>query len=142
MKQENNREIHGAMMINQTVNWQINVAGDGLWSNQSALVRIIRVEADVHEPGEWGELRAYFDARTWDVDSQGLIYTDTRWIQEFRAMMKTLGFSPMAVEDISYSEQGMQGNDYVSMDVSEAFLREAEPMYRWAINKMAVNNLA
>ena len=134
--------IHGTTMINQPVNWQINVAGDGLWSNQPALVRIAQVTLHVLEPGEWGELRAYFDARTWDVEAQGLIYTDRRWIEEFRAMMKTLGFTPIAVDDISYSEQGMQGVDYVSMDVSENFLREAEPLYRWTINKTAVNDLA
>lgn len=128
--------------MDQKINWQVNVAGDGLWSTHSALVRMVRVELNVLEPGEWGELRAYFDTATWDVSSQGLIYTDRQWIAEFRAMMKSMGFSPIAVDDINYSEQGMQGNDYVSMDVSEKFLREAEPMYRWTINKTAINSVA
>jgi hypothetical protein len=33
----------------------------------------------------------------------------------------------------------MQGEDYVSMDVGAEFMREAEPMYRWLINKETVN---
>jgi hypothetical protein len=67
-----------------------------------------------------------------------LIYTDPRWIGEFRALMRSLGFTSQACEDINYSEQGMQGDNYVSMDVGPPFLREAEPMYRWLINRQPV----
>lgn len=130
-------------MLNQTVNWQLHTSGEGLWSQFEKTVTVLRVKlAYCNDEGNFGELRAYFDTRTWDIDQLGLIYTDPRWINEFRALMRSLGFTSTACDDISYSEQGMQGEDYVSMDVGEDFLREAEPMYRWAINKTAVNTLA
>jgi hypothetical protein len=126
-------------MLNKKVNWQLNVAGDGYWSSFQGLVRVTQIElAYTNDEGNFGELRAFFDAGTWDVDQQGLIYTDSQWIEEFRAMSKSLGFSPKAVEDISYSEQGMQGDNFVSMDVGQDFMQEIEPMYRWLINKESV----
>lgn len=135
--------IHGTMMLNQTVNWQLHTNGEGLWSQFEQTVVVLRVElAYINDEGNFGELRAYFDTRSWNVHEVGLIYTDPRWITEFRALMRSLGFTSAACDDISYSEQGMQGDNYVSMDVGENFLREAEPMYRWVINKTAVNDLA
>jgi hypothetical protein len=128
------------MKFQKQVNWQIQTAGDGLWSNKEKLVRVSEVSlAYVNDECDFGELRARFDMHDWNVDKDGLIYTDSKWIEEFRALIKSLGFSPVAVEDISYSEQGMQGNNYVSMDVGAAFMREIEPMYRWLINKETVN---
>jgi hypothetical protein len=53
--------------------------------------------------------------------------------------MRSLGFTRNAVNDINYSEQGMQGYNFVSMDVGPEFLREVEPMYRFTINKEAIN---
>jgi hypothetical protein len=32
----------------------------------------------------------------------------------------------------------MQAANFVSMDVGPSFLREAEPMYRWLINRQPV----
>jgi len=132
--------IHGVAMLNQTVNWQTHTAGDGLWSSSVSAVKILQVElAYCNDEGNFGELRAYFDTKNWDVATDGLIYTDKIWINEFRALMRSLGFTRNAVNDISYSEQGMQGDDYVSMDVGPDFLREVEPMYRFTINKEAIN---
>jgi hypothetical protein len=53
--------------------------------------------------------------------------------------MATLGFSVQALADIDYSEAGMQGNNYVSMDVGGDFIRECEALYRFAVNKEAIN---
>jgi hypothetical protein len=129
------------MEFNKKVNWQTHTAGDGYWSTTEKTVQVLRVElAYVDDDQEsFGELRAHFNTAHWNCDDDGLIYTDSRWIQEFRALMKTLGFSPIAVDDISYSEQGMQGDGFVSMDVGADFLREVEPMFRWTINKEAIN---
>jgi hypothetical protein len=88
---------------------------------------------------DFGELRAYFDSAEWDTDNDGLIYTDKVWMSGFRECMKTLGFSDAAVEDISYSEAGMQGDNYVSMDVGGDFVRECEALHRFVINRQAVN---
>ena len=128
------------MEFRKQVNWQTHTGGSGYWSSEARTVRVIEVYlAYVDDDATFGELRAKFNTQDWDVEQHGLIYTDPRWIEEFRALMKTLGFGPVAVEDISYSEQGMQGEDFVSMDVGSAFLAEAEPMYRFVINRQAVN---
>jgi hypothetical protein len=128
------------MKFNKKVNWHIHTNGKGLWSKQAKLVRVIDVWVSyVNDEGTFGELCAEFDTKDWNPDVDGLIYTDDQWIGEFRALMKTLGFSPMAVEDISYSEQGMQGDSYVSMDIGKKFIEELEPMYRFVINKQAIN---
>ena len=127
-------------MFEKNINWQLHTAGDGLWSKHVGLVRIVRVWLNyTNDEMDFGELCAEFDTTTWDVDEHGLIYTDKQWISEFRALMKSLGFSPKAIADIGYSEQGMQGDTYVSMDVGADFLAEVEPMYRWTINKESIN---
>lgn len=128
------------MELNKQVNWQTHTGGNGYWSSAIKAVQVLRVElAYVNDEGDFGELRAYFNTGDWDCNEEGLIYTDSVWINEFRALMRSLGFTRNAVNDINYSEQGMQGLNYVSMDVSEDFLREIEPMYRFVINKEPVN---
>ena len=128
------------MEFNKQVNWQTHTDGKGYWTTFEKTVTVARVElAYTNDEGDFGELRAYFDTRTWDCNETGLIYTDPRWIGEFRGLMRSLGFTRKACEDISYSEQGMQGDNYVSMDVGKDFMREAEPMYRWAINKQPIS---
>ncbi len=128
------------MNFDQKVNFVTNTSGDGFWSDKVKTVRITRVElAYVSEEGNWGELRAYFDTKDWDVENDGLIYTDSAWMGSFMICMSTLGFSDTAIDDISYSEQGMQEVDYVSMDVGEQFIKECEALYRWTINREAVN---
>jgi hypothetical protein len=128
------------MEFNKQTNWQTHTLGNGLWSDKAKAVQVLSVElAYTSEDGDFGELRAYFDTNTWDCNKDGLIYTDKMWINEFRALMRSLGFTRAAVNAISYSEQGMQGDNYVSMDVDTDFMREVEPMYRWTINKEAIN---
>jgi len=127
-------------MLDKKVNWQTHTDGKGYWSQFEKTVTVVRVKiAYTNEDGNFGELRAYFDTSTWNCNETGLIYTDPRWIGEFRALMRSLGFTSQACEDITYSEQGMQGDNYVSMDVGEDFMREVEPMYRWVINQEPVS---
>ena len=127
-------------MVDQQVNFRTQTNGRGLWSATEKFVSIDRVRlAYVDDEGDFGELRAYFDPAEWDTDNDGLIYTDKAWMQGFRECMKTLGFSDTALEDISYSEAGMQGDNYVSMDVGGPFVRECEALYRFVVNKQAVN---
>jgi len=75
------------------------------------------VDDDDEEP--FGELRVYFDTATWDVDSQGLIYTDPGFFAGLKQYLESQGIN---ITDISYSEQGMQGDDYVSLDVGQHFI--------------------
>lgn len=128
-------------MFDEKVNFITHTAGDGYWSKVSQCVRINRVKLFVIEDqfGGWGELRAYFDVKDWNVENDGLIYTDDIWMRSFRTCMETLGFSDEALQDIHYSEQGMQGDNYVSMDVTETFIRECEAVYRFVVNQKAVN---
>lgn len=129
-------------MFDRQVNFVTRTDGKGLWSETKKTVRINRVRlAYVDEEGTFGELRAYFDPREWDTDNDGLIYTDMMWKHSFLTCMENvLGFSPDAILDVSYSEMGMQGNNYVSMDVGEQFLLECNALYRFTVHKEAVNN--
>ena len=128
------------MEFEKKVNWQTHTGGNGLWSKEQKAVTILEVSLrNVNDEGDFGELCARFDTKTWNCDADGLIYTDNIWLDEFRALMRSLGFTRAAVNDISFSEQGMQGYNFVSMDVGENFMREVEPMYRFTINKEAIN---
>ena len=127
-------------MFDQTVNFVTHTNGRGYWSTVSGCVKINRVRiAYLDDELDFGELRAYFDSREWDTDNDGLIYTDPTWIESFRNCMAMLGFSESALQDIDYSEQGMQGDNYVSMDVGGDFIRECEALYRFCVLKQAVN---
>lgn len=129
------------MKFDQQVNFRTHTNGKGYWSNVEQFVTINRIAlAYVNDEGNFGELRAYFDPSEWDVNTNGLIYSDQAWKRSFISCMATLGFSVQALADISYSEQGMQGDNFVSMDVGEDFMRECEAFYRFTINKEAVNS--
>jgi hypothetical protein len=129
-------------MFDQLVNFRTLTDGRGYWSKQVKTVGINRVRlAYVSDEGDFGELRAYFDPAEWNVDTDGLIYTDMMWKHSFLTCMENvLGFSPDATLDVSYSEQGMQGHNYVSMDVGPQFLLECDALYRFTIHREAVNS--
>lgn len=99
--------------------------GSGFWTAKEKDVQATKIELDYDdEPMEegdelTGELRVYFDTKTWDTSYDGLIYTDKQFMDDLRGCLEVLGLDD---EDIYYSEQGMQGNDYVSLDVGEKFI--------------------
>jgi hypothetical protein len=106
--------------------------GKGHWSEEQRLVIINRLGIGYSSLNYYpedpfhGELRAYFDPfgfthGSWNVPGHGLIYTDRQWMKEFKVGMRAAGFSIRAVQNISYSEQGLQGSDYVSMDIGPVF---------------------
>ena len=129
-------------MFNRKVNFVTRTDGNGYWSETAKTVRINRVAlAYVSDESDFGELRAYFDPKEWDTDNDGLIYSDMGWKHSFLTCMeKEFGFSPDAILDVSYSEQGMQGDNYVSMDVGRQFITECDALYRFTIYKEAVNS--
>lgn len=99
----------------------------GLWSNVAKAVTITNMGLgyidDEFEPGKhpkFGELRVYFDCRTWDTRKDGLIYTDTLFLKELQKFLNAHGLSG---KDVGYSEQGMQGDNYVSCDAGGKFLK-------------------
>jgi hypothetical protein len=109
------------------MNVVFNTSGDGYWSSVvNAQVRITDmklgyIDDELDENGRctFGELRVYFDTETWDVNEHGLIYTDKLFLKQLRAFLDS---QALAGADVSYSEQGMQGDDYVSLDVGAEFL--------------------
>jgi N-dimethylarginine dimethylaminohydrolase len=102
------------------VNATCNTAGDGYWSNKQRAVEITRLRLGyVNDELDFGELCVYFNTKTWDVNKDGLIYTDSLFLEELRELLADLGFD---ASDVEYSEQGMQGDNYVSLDVGECFI--------------------
>ena len=102
----------------------LHTDGSGYWSQAKQAVTISELSLNYFSlEDDVGELIAHFPKSSWDTNKNGLIYTDDLWIKEFRdELCKSYGISREEAEDIRYSEQGMQGNDYVSMDVGEVFL--------------------
>ena len=102
------------------VNAKLHTSGDGYWSNAQKTVEITALSlAYTNDELDFGELRVRFNAKTWDVNKDGLIYTDSLFLEELCALLTQLGFD---ASDVSYSEQGMQGDTYVSLDVGECFI--------------------
>lgn len=102
------------------VNAVIHTNGTGYWSNVSRAVDITGLTVDyINKDQTFGSLNVYFDTATWDVSELGLIYTDNLWIHELRIYLDSLGLNS---HNISYSEQGLQGRDYVNLDVDKFFL--------------------
>jgi len=131
------------MKFDRQVNFVTSTYGTGYWSTVAKTVCVNRVAvASVSDDGEYeyGELRAYFDPSEWNFESDGLIYSDQAWIKSFRSCMASLGFSVQALADIGYTEQGMQGENYVSLDVGQDFLTQCTPLYRFIFTKEEVNN--
>lgn len=109
-----------------TTNLYFGTAGDGYWSNRKTQVNISGIDVPCIDSTDdaFGELVVFFDAREWNIDRDGLIYTDSQFLADLRRHLMSEGFSQSAVEAIDYSEQGMQGQDYVSFDAGEEFLRQ------------------
>lgn len=112
--------------------------GKGYWSGTQARVPIIKAILtsfgyDTHNwvDAEFAELRAVFDTKDWNTRDCGFIYTDKTWLRTWRRRLQEMGFSRKATDDVSYSEQGMQGRNFVSMDVGPRFIQECDPLLRF-----------
>lgn len=102
--------------------------GRGLWSDKVATVitthmtlQAWEIDWNSRNKGKYyGELRLYFDTSNWNINKDGLIYTDERFLREFKRALKARGLPERGVD---YSEQGMQGKNYVSFDVGDTFVK-------------------
>lgn len=95
--------------------------GSGYWSDRQAVVKVLGMDVTyINDEQDFGELRVYFDTRTWNVNTDGLIYTDRNFLSSLRQLLNDLGY---AGQDVEYSEQGMQGDDFVSLDIGQEFLQ-------------------
>jgi hypothetical protein len=98
----------------------LNTNGNGYWSNTVAAVEITGLQLNyVNDELDFGELCVHFNTATWDVNKLGLIYTDKQFMRELKELLTVQGYD---ASDVSYSEQGMQGDTYVSCDVGECFI--------------------
>ena len=106
----------------------LNTDGRGLWSSKSKPVVVIGLDCIISkmedEDNMFGELMVRFDTASWDTDKDGLIYTDDLFLKQLHEFLLSQGFTVEASDDVSYSEQGMQGDEYVSLDVSSEFCEE------------------
>jgi len=109
----------------------LNTYGNGLWSREEhkithskAVINFYSDNSDLSKL-EYAELRVFFPKKNWDIEKHGLIYTDRAWLRELKAYLRGVGFSKKAANSVDYSEQGMQGDNYVSLDIGKPFLKEA-----------------
>ena len=103
--------------------------GKGYWSRTAKTVEIVDMRLGyVADDKEFGELRVYFNTEDWDVNVDGLIYTDKQFYADLQEFIKQQGL----VVDLCYSEQGMQGDDYVSLDVGAEFIASWEQKFGYA----------
>ena len=108
---------------------QFKTNGKGFWSNTKATVTITDIRCfenswdyqmgEIEYP-DFGELRVYFDNNTWNTDNDGLIYTDKQFLKDLREFLIIHG---LPGKDVEYSSQGMQGGDYVSLNVGAKFMK-------------------
>ena len=102
------------------VNATLNTNGNGYWSNKAKAVEITGLQLSyTNDELDFGELRVFFNTNTWDTHKDGLIYTDKQFMRELCELLTAKGFD---ASDVSYSEQGMQGDAYVSCDVGQCFI--------------------
>ena len=102
------------------INATLRTGGGGYWSNAKTAVEITALQlAYTNDELDFGELRVRFNTATWDTSTMGLIYTDKQFMRELKELLTAKGFDG---SDVSYSEQGMQGDNYVSCDVGERFI--------------------
>lgn len=103
------------------INEELLTDGRGLWSNVAMNVQINELSLNyINDDESFGELCVYFNSTNWDITDNGLIYTDPLFLKLLRKLLINLGFKG---KDVTYSEQGMQGYDYVSFDCGKKFLK-------------------
>jgi NTP pyrophosphatase (non-canonical NTP hydrolase) len=112
----------------------LHTGGDGLWSVHSREVSIVDLYINyVDSDREFGELRVVFDTDTWNTKEHGLIYTDKKFMKELETFLDSCS---LRGSDASYSEQGMQGKNFVSLDIGPDFSDSWELKYPGSISEL------
>jgi hypothetical protein len=114
------------LLFSIAVNKFFNTCGDGYWSNIAKEVYVESIcmsisTENINDEGEEaeycdGDLAVIYTEDTWDNNAYGLIYTDSLFLQQVKQFLIDNGFDANAVNDITYSEQGMQDDERVSCD--------------------------
>jgi hypothetical protein len=115
----------------------LHTNGRGYWSTTAKAVDVEALDLQyITNDKDFGELCIHFNTNDWDTATDGLIYTDKLFMQELRAYLQTVGFTQAEADDVNYSEQGMQSDNYVSCDVGAVFiagLERLEPQHVHAV---------
>lgn len=105
----------------------LHTDGRGYWSTVAKAVQVTAITVPyINEEGDYGELKVHFNTDSWRPDKDGLIYTDKRFMKELDMYLDSIGLSGI---NCGYSEQGMQGDNYVSCDVGDKFLKGWKAQY-------------
>jgi hypothetical protein len=93
-----------------------------MWSSAKKEVKVEGFTFDLEAITYGGipELRVFFDLDTWDTNTDGLIYTDKKFLSDVETNFIHMGLN-IEDGDITYSEMGMQGANFVSFDLSDNF---------------------
>ena len=122
----------------------LHTNGRGYWSTTAKAVDVEALDLQyITNDKDFGELCIHFatdelGANCWDTATDGLIYTDKLFMAELRTYLQTVGFTLEEANDVSYSEQGMQSDNYVSCDVGAVFingLMRLEPAHVQAVHE-------
>lgn len=105
--------------IRITLNAPVTVVGDGLYLTDNYPSQIQLTTATIvdtreldDDDADCGNLSVSVDFEGWDVNKNGLLYTDS-CVREIQALIrKATGIEV----NIDWSEQGMQGDDYLHVD--------------------------
>lgn len=89
----------------------IHTDGAGFWTKQAKAVKVTGIEFDDES------VLVYFDPETWNVKKDGLIYTDDGFLHALKKACPEL-------KNADYSEQGLQGDNFVHLD-AESYHEEA-----------------
>ena len=110
----------------------LHTNGTGYWSTTAKAVDVEALDLQyITNDKDFGELCIHFavdelGSNCWDTATDGLIYTDELFMQGLHAYLQTVGFTEAEANDVSYSEQGMQTDNYVSCDVGAVFIAGLE----------------
>lgn len=97
-----------------------NTDGKGYWSNvkKEVLITGIKIGQAYSYTGDDDVtlyIEARFDSKTWRVYDNGFIYTDEKFLREFRQGLVEMGLPKKLAHKVGYTEQGMQGRLHVSL---------------------------
>lgn len=108
--------------------------GGGFWTDLVRDVKIMGLDLDYLDNWDdptraatFGELRVYFTKKSWVPEKHGLIYTDALFLKGLRKALTKVGYEG---RDVYYSEQGMQGENYVSLDVGKTFIKSWNTLHK------------
>jgi len=101
----------------------IKVGGAGLWSTAKPTdVQITEWSVTwISITADYGEVNVHFNTQDWRPDRDGLIYTDPEFLQGINQYFRDL--LGLDQDCVNYTEQGMQGDNYVSMEFYREFIQ-------------------